>query len=707
VDINKQNLRRYSMGKKINIRKRRFSSFLIYPAVAVIFFLGGCATQLPAASEITADKGNASVIERNSIAQKGEISEYQTEQLSAKISDAGQEEGLKEAQFTESEPRILFEPAKSDLTQVLGIDFTMLEAGKSRLTITTDKKVAYDLDRKGDKGLVLMLHDTTIPSLLLREIDTTHFQTALDKVKPAFSSANKEVSIDMSLREITPFHIKQAENGLSIDFDQTSVKPPDTKIVPLDLAEAQTRTLSAPAAETAATARIPGVSAAMEQKRTYKNHDKMDLRFINVDVTLILQMVKDVSKENIIWDPEIKGKTVSMMLDAVPWDEALELILDSNDLARRDIGDNIIYITTRAKNDKYLADKMSEVKRLQQEQRDTEEAKRKAEAESKEQAPLITEYLPADFAKADEIKDHITKTERGKMTVDTRTNTIILTDTAESIEIAKKTLKQFDTPVKQIMIEARIVDATKNFSRDLGIKWNAAGSEGAATMVGVITGETPAGTTGTGAAYLNDNNDGGASVVGGTFSSNAPKTPWGNIGINFARLTSNGMGTLSLDASLALAETNGTAKTLSAPKVIAREGTSATIKSGDKIIIPATENVASTTLDATLSLSVTPTSVSYNDYITLEVEVTDDNAPSTTLLKTKAINTTLMVKSGETVVIGGIIKESDTEDVSGIPVLKDIPGLGWLFKAKTKNKSKTELLIFLTPTVLPLPVTGS
>jgi type IV pilus assembly protein PilQ len=213
---------------------------------------------------------------------------------------------------------------------------------------------------------------------------------------------------------------------------------------------------------------------------------------------------------------------------------------------------------------------------------------------------------------------------------------------------------------------------------------------------------------GTGAAYSNDNGDGGGSIIGGTFSTNAPTTEWkGNIGFNFGRLTSNGMGALSLDASLALAETNGTAKTLSAPKVIAREGTAATIKSGDKIIIPATENVASTTLDATLSLSVTPTSVSYNDYITLEVEVTDDNAPSTTLLKTKAITTTLMVKSGETVVIGGIIKESNTEDISGIPVLKDIPGLGWLFKAKTKNKSKTELLIFLTPTVLPLPVTGS
>lgn len=700
-----QNSRRYSMGKKINIRKRRFSSFLIYPAVAVIFFLGGCATQLPAASEIKADNSNMSVIERNSIPQKDNISGYQTEQLSAKISDVGQEEGLKEAQFTESEPRILFEPTKSDLIQVLGIDFTMLELGKSRLTITTDQKVTYDLDRKGDKGLVLRLHDTTIPSLLLREIDTTHFETALEKVMPAFSSANKEVSIDMSLREMTPFHIKQAENGLIMDFDQTSVKPPDTKIIPLDLSEAQTRTLSAPAAETAGTGGITGVSAAAEQKRTYKNRDKMDLKFINVDVTLILQMVKDVSKENIIWDPEIKGKTISMMLDAVPWDEALDLIMDSNDLARRDIGDNIIYITTKAKNDKYLADKMSEAKRLLQEQRDLEAAKRKAEAETKEQEPLITEYLPADFAKADEIKDHIKVSERGKMTVDARTNTIIITDTAENIEIARKTLKQFDTPVKQIMIEARIVDATDKFSRDLGIKWNT-DREASEFSVSSTAGGT-AKVEGTGAAYLNDNGDGGGALIGGNFSTNAPGGWDPNIGVNFGRLTSNGLGILSLDASLALAESNGTAKTLSAPKVIAREGTSATIKSGDKIIIPATENVASTTLDATLSLSVTPTSVSYNDYITLEVEVTDDKAPSTTLVTTKAITTTLMVKSGETVVIGGIIKESDTEDIEGIPILKDIPGLGWLFKAKTRQKTKTELLIFLTPTVLPLQVSES
>ena len=698
------------MGKKINIRKRRFSSFLVYPAVAVIFFLGGCATRLPAASEIRADNSNTSMIERNSIAQKDDISEYQTEQLSAKISDVGQEEVLKEAQFTESEPRILFEPAKSDLIQVLGIDFTMLELGKSRLTVTTDKKVTYDLDRKGDKGLILRLHDTTIPSLLLREIDTTHFQTALDKVTPASSSANKEVSIDMSLREMTPFHIKQAENGLSIDFDQTSVKPPDTKIIPLDLSEARTRTLSAPAAEMAGTGGITGVSAVMEQKRTYKNRDKMDLKFINVDVTLILQMVKDVSKENIIWDPEIKGKTISMMLDAVPWDEALDLILESNDLSRRDIGDNIIYITTKAKNDKYLAEeakrkaeKMSEAKRLQQEQKE-------AEAQSKEQEPLITVLIPTNFKDAVEIAEHIVLSdsdkERGiRVKADEKTDTIIITHTAAGIEAAKETIKYFDKPLKQVMIEARIVDASDDFSRDLGIKWNADAAATAESMTVPVTAGNAVEIVGTGAGHINDSGDGAQSLVGGTFSTNAPKSPWGNIGINFGRLTASGLGIVSLDASLALAETNGSAKTLSSPKVIAQEGAEASISSGEEIQILATENVAASSWPAKLELTVKPTTISANNYITLTVNVSDDQRVDNSRKTTKTIDTTLMVKSGDTIVIGGIIKEKEGENVGGIPVLKDIPVLGWLFKAKTIQKTKTELLIFITPTVLPLPVT--
>jgi type IV pilus assembly protein PilQ len=688
------------MGKKIEIRKKRLSSFLIYPAIVIMWSLSGCATQPTATSEITADNTSASMMEQDSIAQKNEMPEYQTEQLAAKISEDMQKKEPEKAQFTESEPRILFEPTRSNMNQVLGIDFTMLDIGKSRLTVTTDKKVTYDLDRKGDKDLVLRLHNTTIPSLLLREIDTTNFQTALDKVKPAFSTESKEVSLAMSLREMTPFHIKQTENGLSIDFDQTSIKPPDKKIIPLDLAEAQTSTLAAKQASVKTTT---GTTPATGQKKAYTG-EKMHLEFINADITYVLQLIYEISKENIIWDPAIKGRTVSMTLKDVPWDEALDLILDSNDLAKRYRGDNIIWITTKEKMDKFLADEETTAKRRQQEIEDERRRQGEEKTKAKEEEPLIMEFLHTDFAKANEIKDHIKVTERGNMSVDTRTNTIIITDTADSIEAAKKTIKNFDTPVKQIMIEARIVDATNQFSRDLGIKWNADAAATAESMKVPVTAGSPVEIVGTGAGHINDSMDGAQSLVGGTFSTNSPAGWIPNIGFSFGRLTASGLGALTLDASLALAETNGTAKTLSAPKVIAQEGANASIVSGETIYTNPTENVAQTSRDAALTLNVKPTSISYNDYVTLEIEVTDNKNVSATLDTTKKINTTLMVKSGETIVIGGIIKESESDNIAGIPILKDIPGLGWLFKAKTKTKDKSELLIFLTPTVLPSPV---
>ena len=279
------------------------------------------------------------------------------------------------------------------------------------------------------------------------------------------------------------------------------------------------------------------------------------------------------------------------------------------------------------------------------------------------------------------------------MTVDARTNTIILTDIAENIETARKTIKQFDTPVKQIMIEARIVEAKDTFRRDLGIKWNTNSSYWATDNLNEDITVPP---------YANDFNYDGEKVYGGSFSTNSPDGWQSNIGLGFATATFNGR--LTLDASLAIAESEGTAKTISAPKVIAQEGTPAKISSGEIIKIQATENVKSEEWPAELSLSVTPNSISYNDYITLTVDVSDDARLSDSLKTTKTINTTLMVKSGETIVIGGIIKESEGNDVSGIPILKDIPGLGWLFKSKVKATSKSELLIFLTPTVLASPV---
>jgi type IV pilus assembly protein PilQ len=155
-----------------------------------------------------------------------------------------------------------------------------------------------------------------------------------------------------------------------------------------------------------------------------------------------------------------------------------------------------------------------------------------------------------------------------------------------------------------------------------------------------------------------------------------------------------------LDAKLALSEAEGKTKIISAPKVIAMNGQAATISRGDSIVIPATENVASETLDATLSLEVTPT-VSYNNYVSLDVKVTDDNAPSNIRILKKSVSTKLMVRSGDTVVIGGIYTENESLNEDGIPGLRRVPLLGWLFKARSTSLQKTELLIFLTPTVIP------
>jgi len=422
--------------------------------------------------------------------------------------------------------------------------------------------------------------------------------------------------------------------------------------------------------------------------------------FVNADVTNILRLIGEVSNLNIVWGPEVKG-IVSMRLKDVPWDQALDLILDNNNLAKREQG-NVIWVTTKAA----MAQIEAEERRKIQEFEAKVEAERKKiiseKEKEKELEPLLTEYIPVDFAKASEILPLLAlsetgKSRGGKLSTDSRTNTIILTDIASNVQIAKGIVKQFDTPVKQVMIEARIVDATDDFIRDLGIKWDQFQVQRRSdttvpwtSMDGLNTNPSdPTAATFPAPGKLNSP----------TFTSNAPSDWAPNLGLVFSTLSGSGLTATVLNAKLALAESEGKTKIISAPKVIAMNGQAATISRGDSIIIPATENVASTTIDATLSLEVTPT-VSYNNFITMDVKVTDDTAPTQFRIRKKALNTKLMVKSGDTVVIGGIYTENQGTDESGIPGLRRIPILGWLFKAQRLTNTKTELLIFLTPSVV-------
>ncbi len=623
---------------------------------------------------------------------------------------------------TPSEPRIFFKD-KPSVNQILGVDFTMLEQGKSRVIVTTDKRVRYELDQDEPKNLVLKIHDTTIPPLIMRRMESQYFSGVVERVKASLDPTRSGVSVAILLREKVPFHVRQTDTAISIDFDRTSVKPPEKKIVPLQLSEARTpdqepiRAIPSPlpavedsmkpddrmVAPLVVSKPVPSpLSQEIPGAPKRYTGAPMTMDFLNADVTNILRLIGEVSNLNIVWGPDVKG-TVSMRLKDVPWDQALDLILENNNLAKRPVG-NVIWVTTKAQLSQIEAE---ERRKIEQYEAKLEAERKKAIQErekEKELEPLVTEYLPVDFAAASEIMSLLTmseqgKTRGGKITVDARTNTIIVTDIASNVQKAKGIVKQFDTPVKQVMIEARIVDASDDFTRDLGIKWNnfqiQKRSEVGVPFTNFAPPSLTSPTPGNPGGYPPD-----GSLTSPGFSSVAPGNWLPNLGLVFSSLSASGLTAAVLDAKLALSETEGTSKIISAPKVVAMNGKPATISRGDSIIIPATENVASTTIDATLSLTVTPT-VSYNNFISLDIAVTDDNAPSALRINKKSINTKMLVKSGDTVVLGGIYKETDSTNEGGIPVLRRMPFVGWFFKAQSKTINKTELLIFLTPTVLP------
>ncbi|RJR19117.1 MAG: type IV pilus secretin PilQ [Desulfobacteraceae bacterium] len=587
--------------------------------------------------------------------------------------------------------------------RLLDVYLSVLEKGTSRLTFNTDTKVRYGVERAGERTILLNLENTGISPALAGKLKESRFDPPVETITPDFSEARSNLGLSITLKEIVPYHLTQREGSIHMDFARMpgrikESKPASAMNVSKQInspKQEQMPVKQAPAPKKEASPSSQGGEALMPglQKERYTGQ-RMTMDFVNADVTNILRLIGEVSNLNIVWGPDVKG-IVSMRLKNVPWDQALDLVLANNDLAMRRQG-NVIWVTTRTR----LAQVEEEEKRKREEELAQRAKQLKEAEEAKKSEPLLTEYLTLDFAKATEIKDHIekVKSERGTVSVDERTNTIIVKDTQQVIDEAKKIAERFDAPVKQIMIEARIVDASTNFSRDLGVKW------------GSVDGTTPGIDRrwrkhetqgwGTDATQYNTYGD---MIVGGNFSSNTP-TDWvSNIGLSFARLTNRGLGILALDASLALAETENKVKIISAPKVMASNGEKAVISRGDiiyKEIVTADQRDVKE-LEATLSLTVTPT-VSFNDYVTMEVEVTDDKANPDLSGKTeKTIKTKLMVKSGDTLVIGGIYKEDKSETESGIPWLRDIPVLGWAFKAEKTGLGKTELLVFLTPRVVP------
>ncbi len=584
---------------------------------------------------------------------------------------------LKEEKISPKEPRLFFSPGKTKLSQILGVDFFTLTKGKSRVTVTTNEKAEYELSRKNSLTLVLQIKEATIPSELTRYIDSSQFKGAINRITPIVKVAERVVDLEIELKEMVPYHLIQVDKEIRLDFNKTSVNPPSKKITPARLTKALVKGEEVPNE-----VKIPTKRPRVTKPKGVKYIGaKISLDFANADIRNILKLIGEVSKLNIVWGPEVKG-TVSMRLKNVPWDQALDIMLETNDLGKRREG-NIIWITTKGKISKLRKEEEDRIK-VEQEKIKAAKATQK---EAKAEEPLETGYITVNYSDVGAIKTLIeenVKGPRGKLSVDTANKTIIMTDIASNIKKAKELKERQDRPIKQVMIEARIVEARTSFSRDIGVDWSG-------TYVGR---RNPWG--GGGPRWDSTYN----------FATNFTMPTATTLGINFA----NTAGTRVLNATIAFAETEGKVKTLSAPKIITRDTVTAIIKQGTKIVVPmGTDSSGNKTyeqVDATLKLEVTP-KITPNDMVIMTIDVSDDypdyaNARGDNVpINTKNANTEMMVATGDTVIIGGIYKENKGETEEGTPWLRNIPILGLFFKRQLRTTDKSELLIFLTPTVLP------
>jgi len=407
--------------------------------------------------------------------------------------------------------------------------------------------------------------------------------------------------------------------------------------------------------------------------------EKISLDFQDANVRNLFRIFSEISGFNLILSPEVAGEVNMRLLD-VPWNEALKVILKNSGLGRQCLGQNIIRVASL----QTLA---------QEEEQKVEENIRKRDKELSEQlaAELVTEVIRINYAEIKEVALNLEtlKSERGKITVDTRTNTLILTDIDQSLDDMVKLVRVIDVQTPQVMIEARIVEVNKNVSQELGVQWGLTRPD---SFSGNPTLASPAGAT---SPFLVDLLPGGSALAAGATSGFA----LGFEGIADA---------FNLDVQLTALEKKGDARVLSSPKVTTLDNKEARIESGRSIPFQtssANEGTKIEFVDAELSLKVTP-HITSDDYVYMVIDATKNAANLAVQVNgfpeitTKEAHTEVLVKNGDTTVLGGIYESEVRRNKESVPVLSKIPFLGALFRNLDEADDVKELLIFVTPTIL-------
>src|SRR5512143_459085 len=411
---------------------------------------------------------------------------------------------------------------------------------------------------------------------------------------------------------------------------------------------------------------------------------RISLDLQDADLVNVLRLFAEVANLNMILAPDVKGRVTVRMVN-IPWDQAMDIILRMNGLGYA-LEDNILRIASVGALTKEAEDESK-----------AKEAKKKAE-------DLVTRIVSINFSKAREIEPTLKKSlsARGESVVDERTNTIIIKDIPRNVDEAVTLVKLLDKPIAQVMIEARIIEASTNFTRDIGVQWGGTSSHDAAH--GNPTGfNFPNSITVTGGPTLGTTPSGS-----GNFFVNLPAAvaqgSGGAVGFTFGSLNK----ALNLDLILSAMESTGEGKVISSPRVSALDNKEAKIEQGQSIPYQTTSATGTQVqfIDALLRLTVTP-HVTPDNKIFMKIQATK-NAPDTSLLgaggqpsiRKNEATTEILLADGETAVIGGILTIDRGYTMQKVPFFADIPLIGWLFKQKSSRDNKTELIIFISPKVV-------
>jgi len=558
--------------------------------------------------------------------------------------------------------------AQKTVQGISNIGFQRGSQGEGKVVVDLlGSNTPVDVQQQGSKVMVRTLGNK-VPAHLARRLNVNDFATPVSTVDATNDGSNGVITIQTS--GSYEYMAYQTDNKLTI-----SLKRPEDKN-PLK----------------------PKAANAYTGK-------KISLDFQDIEVRRVLQLLADFTGINMVTADSVQGN-ITLRLKDVPWDQALDIILKTKNLDKRRNG-NVIWIAP-----------VSELIKAEEEQA-------KAIEQSVKLAPIQTEYMQLSYAKVADIEKLITQTKssnngnsgnssnnnnssesllssRGTISVDTRTNTLIINDTAQNIDKVRKMVDLLDIAVKQVMVEARIVRASTEFSKEMGVKW------------GILS------------QGINQNNDllvGGSDTTlwdlktpddDGKYTIQRPQNLNVDLGVtNAAGKIAFGLISLSdfmLDLELSALQADGYGEVISTPKVLTADKQTAKVSSGTQIPYQSSEgggaNAVSTTefIDAVLSLDVTP-SITPDGKVQMLLNITSDTPGNPTptgqlTINKNQINTNVLVNNGETVVLGGIFEQETRNGQTKVPFLGDIPYVGRLFRKDIKSDNKRELLIFVTPRIV-------